>query len=239
MRTILSKTCWLLAGGMFALLLCSSVAVATHRTWVRHDAGTLCQMYDVDGKAEGLSITEAAGNTGPDGPSTLWVVCPVNLAGIFKDNIGLVRIHTNTAALQADVYFHDGNAKQRLACYMEAVTSTGAINMSEFRYSCPTQGGCTLSDSKPSYTGSNRLAFADPQYFLNRRLGLRNAATFNDVRSLAFVCGLPPVGAEPSKVIGVKTAICQRDTSRPQDYNGRTPDGGTPDGACNDMFPNP
>jgi hypothetical protein len=168
---------------------------------------------------------EDAWNNGSD---AVEIVCPVNLAGIFKDAKGSIPLHTNTAALQADVYFYDGNDEGSIECWMVALTSTGAESWSEFKSSCATQGGCdSWSSADPGFVGANRLAFADPTNIANRRLGVDNAVAFNDVRSLTFACWLPAVGSWGwSGVSGVKTAICQRDSS----ISGH---------ACYDTSPNP
>jgi hypothetical protein len=227
MHTVLGKKSLPFAIGFLgSLFLFGGVARATHRTWVRHDGGTLCQKHGLNSTTGSLVVNQSAWN-----PGRAWeeVVCAVNLAGLFTDlsDPAGTPTHTNTAALQADVYVRDANDAAWVECWMEALTSTGSASWSESRYSCATEGGCDWPNRDPGYTGPNRLAFADPQIVVNRRLGVSDALTRNDVRSLAFVCRIPPSGSRGSSAVtGVKTAICQRDSS-------------TAGQACRDVNENP
>jgi hypothetical protein len=204
--------------GLLALVASQRTSRASHGSWVRHDGGTLCHQQGWGGAQNGLVFKEGAENQLNVPFGTSRVVCPVNLAGIFQstETPPIVPLHTNTTALLAEVYYQDGHTTHTVQCFMVALTSTGSTSFSGTRWGCATSGGC---DNAPvgndNFTGAGMLSFADVDgSHQPRRLGVADALTLNDVRSLSFVCDIPvKAGGGTSAIIGVKTAICGNDAS--------------------------
>jgi hypothetical protein len=195
--------------GLLFLAGISSVADATHKSWVRYEGGTSCVREGWNSTSSPLRYEEAVWN-----PSTTLiqrVLCPVALGGRFPANG--IAVHSKVPAMRAEVHYDDPSALDSLSCQMVAVTGTGSVHYSESRYSCLQEGGCTVFEMDDAYRGTNVLTFADPRNIANRRIGLVGADAAPGVVSLTFDCFLPR--ADPNEgssgITGILTQICQRD----------------------------